>query len=334
MSIKVSIIIPVYNSEKYLEKCLRSCADQTIKDIEIIAIDDGSIDSSPKILKEYSLKHKNFKIITQKNQGPSIARQTGIKKASGEFISFVDSDDFIANNFCEVMYNFATQNHCEIVLGLYKGYKNNKLCPNHIPQFMTKEKDIFIAEQNKDIVNHSCITNTIIRKDLLNNIIFPHSKLGEDYAIFSQCAMQAKRVGYTKDTYYAVVYKRSSLCVDHFNEYSLYFFQNLLAIETFLSKNPTLAKVFKDNFEAKRLRFLLRMLGTIKKEPYKRIFFDEFRKQLKNFDKKYIEKLSFRKKYLLWLIEKGYYNTYKILADFYKPVKDVINKIKSKVKQI
>lgn len=334
MSTKVSVVVPVYNSEKYLRKCLDSVFAQTLKDIEVVAVDDGSTDSSSTILEDFAKYHKNIKIIKQENKGPSIARQKGVEKASGKFISFLDSDDFIAPNFCETLYNFAAQNNCEIVMCLHKTYKDSKIYPNGMPCFMSKQNDIFIVDQNKDIVNHSCITNTIIKSDLLDNIIFPNSRIGEDYAIFSQCAMQSKKIGYTKDTHYVVVHKNSCLCIRHFDEYSLDFFHNLSAIDEFLQENSKLQEKFKDNFELKRLRFLLRMQGTIKQEPYKRMFFEEFKIQLKNFDKKYIKKLSFRKRYLLWLIEKGHYNTYRILADFYKPTKDVINKIRSKINYI
>jgi glycosyltransferase involved in cell wall biosynthesis len=328
VSIKVSIVIPVYNGQKYLQKCLKSCEEQTLKDIEIIAVDDGSTDSCPQILQTFQTENKNLKIITQENKGPSIARQTGIKNANGKYISFLDNDDWLAPDFCEVMYNFAEKNNCEIVLSAHKIYKNNKFYHDNTPHFMTNDSDVFVVKDHKNLANYSYITNTIIKKDLLNNIIFPNSKIGEDYAIFSQCAMQAERVGYTKYTFYAIVDKKGSLCTTHFDDYSLGFFENIKTIETFLSQNSHLQETFKDNFEIKRLRFLLRILGTIKKSEYKKEFFKKFQQELKSFDKKYIQTLKFRKRYLLSLIQKGHYNTYVLLADFYKPIKDLLNKLR------
>ncbi len=101
----ISIIIPVYNAEKYLSECIDSVINQTLKDIEIICIDDGSSDSSNSILKKYCNNDSRIKIITTENQGVSAARNLGIEIASGEYIMFVDSDDWIDINTCEEMYN-------------------------------------------------------------------------------------------------------------------------------------------------------------------------------------------------------------------------------------
>ena len=95
MQPKVSVIIPVYNVEKYLRQCLDSVVNQTLKDIEIICIDDGSTDNSLNILKEYAQKDNRIKIISKKNGGLSSARNAGLKFATGEFVGFVDSDDYI-----------------------------------------------------------------------------------------------------------------------------------------------------------------------------------------------------------------------------------------------
>ena len=92
---KISIIVPVYNTEKFLEKCLNSLIKQTLKDIEIICINDGSIDNSLQILRKFANKDKRIQIINQTNSGLSIARNAGINKATGEYIGFVDSDDWV-----------------------------------------------------------------------------------------------------------------------------------------------------------------------------------------------------------------------------------------------
>lgn len=98
---KISIIVPVYNTEKFLEKCLNSLINQTLKDIEIICINDGSTDKSLQILEKFANKDKRIQIINQTNSGLSVARNIGIKKAKGEYIGFVDSDDWVDLNFFE-----------------------------------------------------------------------------------------------------------------------------------------------------------------------------------------------------------------------------------------
>ena len=92
---KISVIVPIFNVEKYLKECLESIINQTFKDIEIICINDGSTDNSLDILNQYAEKDNRIKVITQSNQGLSAARNTGIKYANGEYISFIDSDDYI-----------------------------------------------------------------------------------------------------------------------------------------------------------------------------------------------------------------------------------------------
>lgn len=114
---KVSIIIPVYNAEKYLEKCLNSVIKQTLKDIEIICINDGSTDGSLNILQKYSEKDKRFIIIDQKNSGQSVARNKGLSVAKGEFIGFVDSDDWIDEDFYEKLYDAAIEYKADIAAG-------------------------------------------------------------------------------------------------------------------------------------------------------------------------------------------------------------------------
>ena len=105
---KVSVIIPVYNTEQYLNKCLDSLVNQTLKDIEIILINDGSTDNSQNIIDEYSAKYPDkIKSFIKENGGQATARNLGITKATGEYIGFVDSDDWIELNMYEELYNKA-----------------------------------------------------------------------------------------------------------------------------------------------------------------------------------------------------------------------------------
>ena len=94
LSVKISVIIPIYNSEKYLSECLESIINQTFKDIEIICINDGSKDKSEQIIKQYAEKDKRIILLNQKNEGAGPARDKGVKISKGEYLSFIDSDDF------------------------------------------------------------------------------------------------------------------------------------------------------------------------------------------------------------------------------------------------
>lgn len=111
---KVSVIIPVYNTEQYLKPCIESLLNQTLKDIEFIFINDGSTDSSLKIIEEYAKKHKSIKVYTTTNQGVGKARNLGLEKAKGEYIGFVDSDDYVNKHYFEELYRVAKKHQTDI----------------------------------------------------------------------------------------------------------------------------------------------------------------------------------------------------------------------------
>lgn len=115
--IKISIVVPIYNTEKYLRECLNSLISQTLREIEIILVDDGSTDLSGKICDEYKEKYNNIRVIHQLNAGQSAARNNGVKVAKGEYIQYVDSDDYIIPTACEYLYNAAKQSGADIVRG-------------------------------------------------------------------------------------------------------------------------------------------------------------------------------------------------------------------------
>lgn len=116
---KISIIIPIYNAEKFIRRCLDSVLNQTLKDIEIICVNDGSKDSSLQILKEYKENDGRIIIIDKKNEGVSAARNDGIKKSSGEYIAFADADDWLEKNALEEMYNACITHNVDVVRSNY-----------------------------------------------------------------------------------------------------------------------------------------------------------------------------------------------------------------------
>ena len=154
---KISIILPVYNVEKYLKQCLDSIINQTFTDFECICVNDGSTDSSLKILQQYASKDNRFKIINQENKGLSESRNIGLSVAIGDYILFIDSDDFIDNNFCEVLYMDTIKYKAELVFGgIYKYYSDKQKCKcNVLKEFCQEKSDncstkhISIDEKNR-----------------------------------------------------------------------------------------------------------------------------------------------------------------------------------------
>ena len=111
----VTVVVPIYNVERYLEKCLTSIILQTYKNLEVILVNDGSTDNSLNICKEFEKEDSRIRIISQENKGLSVARNVGIENAKGEYIAFVDSDDFISCKFIENLYNESIRNNSDIV---------------------------------------------------------------------------------------------------------------------------------------------------------------------------------------------------------------------------
>ena len=138
---KVSIIVPVYNVEKYLKRCLDSLVNQTLKDIEIICVNDGSTDGSLAILNEYVRNDDRIVVINQENSGQSVARNRGIDVAKGEYLGFVDSDDWVSEDYFERLHNSAIQNNAEIAVGgIIRLHRFNRR------KFLTFDKEIVTSD--------------------------------------------------------------------------------------------------------------------------------------------------------------------------------------------
>lgn len=141
----ISIVIPIYKVEQYLERCINSILNQSYKDIEMILVDDGSPDNCGKICDEYSKKYGFIKTIHKENEGLGFARNTGIENASGKFITFIDSDDYIADDFLKDLIDAALANNADTVIASYSRYKNEAITPidNPIENMSFTGKQIF-----------------------------------------------------------------------------------------------------------------------------------------------------------------------------------------------
>ena len=123
----VSIILPCYNAEKYIEKCIKSIIDQTYKNIELIIVDDGSTDNTLKILNKYKENNKKIKIIEKANTGVSDSRNVGIQAANGKYIMFIDADDFYEKDAVEILYDALIKNNVNVARARYKRIDNNRI---------------------------------------------------------------------------------------------------------------------------------------------------------------------------------------------------------------
>jgi len=206
--IKVSVIIPVYNTEKFLEQCLNSIVNQTLKDIEIIIINDGSTDSSSDIINKFKQKYKNIIYLSQKNSGQGEARNKALEVCTGEYITFVDSDDFIDIRMIENLYREASKNEIDVLvfnlLPFYKESQINKLSNNNciVNKIYNKNEILKKFFTSYDIEGFSC--NKFIKKDIFKNnkIKYPLGMKYEDIPTMLDVIINSKRFGIVSYTPY------------------------------------------------------------------------------------------------------------------------------------
>lgn len=181
-NMKISIIVPIYNVENYLDKCIKSIVNQSFKNLEIILVDDGSPDNCPAICDEWAKKDNRIKVIHKENGGLSDARNAGLAVATGEYIAFVDSDDYIEADMYKKLLSVALNNKCDIVsCKLRMVYENDK-------NFVTKDdsEDIIIYSTEDamsaliDDKIRQVVWNKLYKADIVKNIPFEVGKYHED----------------------------------------------------------------------------------------------------------------------------------------------------------
>lgn len=214
---KISVIVPVYNVENYLEKCLNSLVNQTLQEIEILVVNDGSTDDSQKIIDEFQEKFpQKIKAFTKENGGLSDARNFGIDKASGEFLAFVDSDDYVSENMMEEMYDLAKKNEAELVIcNLQKVDENGNVTQKltQIPNFFEKidlEKNFSVFS---DISYFAC--NKIFKKELFEGKKFQKGMHFEDIELIPQILLQCKTLAKADAFHYQYLERTNSISKSH-----------------------------------------------------------------------------------------------------------------------
>lgn len=208
---KISVIIPVYNTEKFLKQCLGSVVNQTYKNLEILIIDDGSPDKSDAVYKQFALQDNRIKIIKQKNAGISAARNTGLKFASGQWVHFIDSDDYLDIDYYEKMMNAVYDVNPDIIAGgvisqnseLYNiQYKTTCV-------LFTKTEKFLVTKALKNCT----VWRYVFKRDFLqkNNLKFAVGKIFEDILFIPNAILMANCVVTVPNANYHYVFNKDSL---------------------------------------------------------------------------------------------------------------------------
>lgn len=193
---KVSVIVPVYNVEKYLRKCLDSLVNQTFSDYEVILVNDGSTDNSQNIIDEYASKYPCIKALKKDNGGMSSARNVGLDVATGDYYAFVDSDDFVELDFLEKMYNKAIQEESDVVICDYYAL-------NEEEKRMIKCHMNFSPEQKREyLLSPPMVWSKLIKKDILKKVRFKEGIYYEDLDICVRMIPFINRVSFVDEPLY------------------------------------------------------------------------------------------------------------------------------------
>lgn len=268
---KISIIMPVYNVERYLKKCLDSVMNQTLEGIEIIAVNDGSKDNSLKILEEYQKNYPDrMKVYTTENHGVSHARNYGLTKAVGDYILFVDSDDFLEKNMCEKLYQKAVTDGNDIVIcGRY-----NVIEREHIGEV---KKDIVATDlicQNFKLIDNKFELawispfpwDKLFKRDLLEGMLFPEKIRFEDLVFTFEVICKAESIGVVEEALYN--YRRTTQggFLNSLSEQTLDIIKAFELLFDYMKKNEYMDLYFSELEYVCALHFLFRYGSIFKPE--------------------------------------------------------------------
>lgn len=313
--IDISIIVPVYNVDQYLEQCNQSLIRQKTENfqIEIIYVNDGSTDSSEEYLKNILLFEKNIPItiISKKNQGVSIARNQGLELAKGEYVIFVDGDDYVADTYCSEMYNLMTDTDADIGMCNYYLIKDNGKYSNSIPSSLFKKK---IFDNKNEIYKYiigrngfkGFVWNKIYKKNKFSDISFDDKfHYLEDLIFNLHCINKTEKIAYSTNSLY--FYRiRDDSAVNTFNEKQLTYLEAIDYSTTLVSESNV------GYLQNNKLLALIEF-GMSSRQVNKKDLYHKLKQQFEKSSKKHISKLRIDLKTIIIIANINFYLGGKIL---------------------
>ena len=260
----ISIIIPCFNAEKTLEKCLESVVQQSYANLEIIIIDDGSTDETSLIYNKFQSNDERILVLKQQNSGVSKARNTGVKAATGDYICFVDSDDWAELNYCSELYSLLVGENADIsiVEASYEDENGNVLCSKPISdeKIFDGNRALVLLLEDREIQSHPW--GKLFKADLLRNVHFPENlKCFEDYSTLFKIFNKAVKVVKSNEKLYHYIQREDSLSHNLSPETAYQFFLAIMEVFEFWRNS---AKVGDRNKIVKNIvRKLLMVLKRI-----------------------------------------------------------------------
>lgn len=197
----ISIIIPIYNVEQYLEQCLDSIVNQTYQNIEVLLIDDGSSDTSAEICKKYSEKDSRVHFYSREHEGPAEVRNYGLKKAKGDYIGFADSDDYLDLSMYQQLYEISKKHDADISITNYAFFENDEVQSQNVTgkvfSFDKEEILKLYIEENSEYMITPSVCTKLFKKEIVSGLEFPKGRIcAEDFLFVTQAFVKAEKITY------------------------------------------------------------------------------------------------------------------------------------------
>ena len=289
--VKISVVVPVYNTENYLRECLDSIVNQTFEDIEIICINDGSSDNSLEILKEYEKLDDRITVISQENSGLSITRNNGIKLANGKYIYLIDSDDYLEVTALEELFNISKEKNLDLLIfklinfddGNDKKYTSDYYEMDSL--MYLKDKVFSYRDIGEDVLNIAVSApGKFFKKELIKDLKFPENLIFEDNLFFAEVMLNAKRVSiYDKHLYNRRI-RQNSITTTH----SIKFADSIIIINKIidLAKIHGVYEDLKYGLAKKKIN-MANYRYSVVDEEYKEEFFNKVHIDFENYQREY-----------------------------------------------
>lgn len=306
----LSIIVPVYNVEKYVDRCIESLVNQTYLNKEIIIVDDGSLDGSGKKCDVWKDRFPYIKVIHKTNGGLSSARNVGLNNANGTYVGFVDSDDYVSSDMYEKIIDFMVENNVDVaVCGRNNVYENGELieglCPD-IDEVIDTEKAISNVLTWNGMDTSVC--DKCFKRNLWENIRFPEGEIGEDTAVFLQIFEKTTRIGLLCERLYYYYQRSGSISKKQFTIESMDIIKHADQIYNYIMKNHPKCMKAAAYFRSVETEALLDMIFALDYDIQKQYNEEvgSLKKRLRSMTKYWIREKRIGKrrkwKYICWLL--------------------------------
>jgi glycosyltransferase involved in cell wall biosynthesis len=295
--VEISVIIPIYNVEKYLKECLDSIVNQTFKDIEIICIDDGSTDDAPRILNEYQNQDSRIKIITQENSGVSVARNNALKIACGKYVYFCDSDDCLEETALNTMYEISEEKNLDLLIFklIRDDERTGEIDYNYsdMPFLLDIGKDTFTYLDFKDDLFKVDVTvyTKFFKKELIIDKKFPEGLIFEDNAFYADYILDAERIHFHDECLYTKRIREGSIITKASKNHTDIIKINQIISQKF--KNKGLYAEFKEELFMRKVDSIYYRF-TLIQPRYRQYYYDIMKEDFLNQKQEYETEMNLK----------------------------------------